>query len=465
MKKNNLVMNLTVAAAALTVIAVPTTLFIGSQLSASKVATQIETVSDDESAIVDSVDDEFVSQVSDTEVTITDGEDDGQVNEEIHQFTEDENYNDTIYALEYGWLPEDFEYNDEGTTYGGIFYNSTAEDGMTPMFIKIPKGVTYYEDTGNPEIATTKDEWLLDGKTVSMYYRSTYIPNNPKCNFGRIAFIYFDNTPYVLQLYVSDGISEEDFRKIIDNVKLVPSEKETAFLYIPLQEEDINTSDNESGLSGNQKVYQIGDDINIENDGDNHNISVKVDGVRFDKDFNTTAQDGLKYELYNCLNDKGLLDENGQLIDRVRYGVKYCNSVDSDYEELESETVPTSIMTAVLTYTNTGDTTIDNLINYDTRFYILTKRNDRFYHTPMANLFDIFGVYEDSDVSYHDNFDFFLKTEYGDCVFIKSANGFENIAPNESVQVVIALAVEDKFRDSLYLCMNENGFVDLSDIE
>ncbi|MDE6102489.1 MAG: hypothetical protein K2F73_05895, partial [Ruminococcus sp.] len=115
--------------------------------------------------------------------------------------------------------------------------------------------------------------------------------------------------------------------------------------------------------------------------------------------------------------------------------------------------------------TNTGDTTIDNLINYDTRFYILTKRNDRFYHTPMANLFDIFGVYEDSDVSYHDNFDFFLKTEYGDCVFIKSANGFENIAPNESVQVVIALAVEDKFRDSLYLCMNENGFVDLSNLE
>ncbi|MDE5771994.1 MAG: hypothetical protein K2I06_10280, partial [Ruminococcus sp.] len=97
MKKNNLVMNLTVAAAALTVIAVPTTLFIGSKLSESKVATQIETVSDDESAIVEETSEEYIEQVADTEVTITDGEDDGQVNEEIHQFTEDDIDYDTIY--------------------------------------------------------------------------------------------------------------------------------------------------------------------------------------------------------------------------------------------------------------------------------------------------------------------------------------------------------------------------------
>ena len=252
MKKNNLIMNLTVAAAALTVVAVPTAVYIGSNANHTPTATEVsdetqtdvssevpEITSSDEVTLAENTDEEFVTE--NAEVTVTDGEDDGQVNEETHTFTEENIDFDTIYNVEYGWLPEGLEYQEDDSPYGRKFHNWTTEDGMTPIFSRVPESVTYYEDTGNPEIATTKDEWLLNGKTVSMYYRSTYIPDNPEYNFGRIAFIYFDNTPYVLQLYVTDGISEEDFRKIIDNVKLVPSDTETAYIYTPSQNEQENT--------------------------------------------------------------------------------------------------------------------------------------------------------------------------------------------------------------------------------
>lgn len=166
MKRNNLLMNLTVAAAALAVVAFPTGIYLSTRTaettpSAELPSEEVETTSEDEITIVDDTGEEFATEISETDVTITDGEDDGQVNEETHTFTEENIDYDTIYDVEYGWLPEGLEFQDQDSPYGGKFHNWTTEDGMTPIFTKVMEGVTYTEDTGNHEIATTKDEWLL----------------------------------------------------------------------------------------------------------------------------------------------------------------------------------------------------------------------------------------------------------------------------------------------------------------
>ncbi len=401
-------------------------------------------------------------QVADTEVTITDGEDDGQVNEEIHQFAEDDIDYDTIYNLEYGWLPEGLEYQEDESPYGRKFHNWSTDDGMTPIFSRVPEGVTYYEDIGNPEIEAAKGEWLLDGKTVSIYYRGTYIPDNPEHNFGRIAFIYFDNTPYVLQLYVTDGISEEDFKKIIDNVKLVPSDTETAGIYTQPQNEQENTEftvgsyENMGIPVEDSTIAQVCEEVYEKNPDIWGNVSAKVTGVRFDDDFNglTTDGIGLKADYSEYLNTDGTLVEN------VRKWVKFENGTETEYG---TETVPISVMTVNITYTNNGTEPVDDYCVCPT---LQTKYDGYFFR---QRIYDIIKMQTEISTNNIDCIDTFRYLTADDMHFSfscpkQSDKNNINIAPGESVEVTLAYIVEDNLRDNLYLSMNDNGFVDLSDL-
>ncbi len=407
---------------------------------------------------------------SQTEVEISDGVDDGQVNEDTQEFTEEDTENnidyDTIYDVEYGWLPEGLEYQGQDSPYGGKFHNWTTDDGMTPAFAKVPEGVQYYEDTGNPEIEATMEEWSLDGKTVSIYYRSTYIPDNPEHNFGRVAFIYFDNTPYVLQLFVTDGISKEDFRKIIDNVKLVPSDKETAYIYQP-ETEEIEDETTEYDpyhyyfREDECTVYQVGDEIpeyDLEEKGD---ISIKVNDVHFQDNF-----DGITTNRHNEYTDfSQYLDENGKV------AAFKINWLDENYEAVAYESLPCHVMVLNLTYTNNDDETIEYMIG--------PQMQHRYngYFCPESVIWEMEEMpkhpeyfssgYDKEDLELKWDFTYFsISTDkYGD---------FENIVlePGESTDVQLAFIVRDDLRDNLYLNINgylpENNskhLLDLSNIE
>lgn len=385
-------------------------------------------------------------QVTDTEVTITDGEDDGQVNEETHTFTEENIDFDTIYNVEYGWLPEGLEYNEDGP-YAYKFKNvNNDRSGMTPSFTKFPDGVKV------PHIVNCckdTEEYKGDGKTVTISYRDNYEEDADNYNFGRVAYISFDNTPYTLSLWVTDDITKADLRKIIDNVKLVPSDTETASIYTPYEEE--NYIENEAGLSDTQKVYHIGEDINISNDGYNHNITIKVNDVSFDTVFgdkNPQGSLGMTSDLYALLDYADCIDENGNLTDNVRKYIQYSNGSDVEYQETE-ETIPTQIMTVSMTYTNTGDTTIENIFNADNGFYLYTKRDDRLYGMHTVNMLDHFNTDDSESFNYKDTFDVLKADDFSEFIYYTQEKNV--LAPNESAEVKIAFAVEDEFMDNVYL--------------
>lgn len=489
MKKHNILMNLTVTAATLAVVAFPTGIYLATRDAETSPATElpaenVETTSEDEVTIVEGTSEEFISQVAETEVTITDGESDGQVNESIHQFTENEDDGqvnesihqfsedvdyDTIYSLEYGWLPEGLEYQSEDSPYGSKFHNWTTGDGMTPVFSKVMKGSEYYEDTGNPEIATTKNEWSLDGKTVSVYYRSNYNPDNPELNFGRIAFIYFDKTPYVLQLYVSDGISEGDFKKIIDNVKLVPSEEETAFIrtdeeYKMLQEYRSGTENTGfttgsyerlgTPIENNTIIVQVGEPVQEIYPDSWGEVSAKVTGIRFDNDFNGLTTDAIG----DTADYSEYLNEDGKLVENVR------RWVDGSGTEYGTETVPVSVMTVSIMYTNNGDTPVDDYCVCPT---LQTSFDGYFFRQRIC---DIVKMTSELETNHIDCIDTFKPLNSDDMHFsfsCKNQSGKNNInlEPGESTEVMLSFIVEDKYRDNLYLSINDNGFVDLSNLE
>ncbi|MCM1506800.1 MAG: hypothetical protein NC177_06650 [Ruminococcus flavefaciens] len=399
-----------------------------------------------------------------TAVEVSNGIEDGEINEETHVFTEDNTDYNTIYDVEYGWLPEGIEYQGEDSPYGNKFHNWTTSDGMTLVFCKVPEGTEYYEDTGNPDIETTKTEFHIDGKNVSMYYRSTYNPDNPELNFGRIAFIYFDNTPYVLQLYVTDGISEEDFSRIIENLKLVPSDTETAQIY---QQESGN--ENESNVSfdtgsyerlgtsvDEAEIVQVGDEIYEKYPDSWGNVTAKVTGVRFDNDFN-----GLTNDSIGLLADyNGYLDDDNRLIENVR--TWYTNA--DKNEVFETQTVPVSVMTVVVTYTNNGDTPIND---YCVCPDLQTICEGYFFKPSIYNKIEMQNKSQKNSVDYDDTF---IHLESDNMCFSfsspnQSSKNNIDLAPRETAEVTLAYIVEDKLRDNLYLSMNENGFVNLSGLE
>lgn len=449
MKRNNILMNLTVTAA-LAVVAFPTGIYLSTRTaettpSAELPADEVETTSEDEVTVADETSEEVATEISDTEVTITDGEDDGQVNEEVHQFTEDNIDYDTIYDIEYGWLPEGLEYNEDGP-YAYKFKNvNNDRSGMTPSFTKFPDGVKI------PHIVNhckDTEEYTIDGKTVTISYRDDYEENADNYNFGRVAYISFDNTPYTLSLWVTDDITKDDLRKIIDNVNLVPSETEIAYIYTP-EKTDVYI-DNEAGLSDTQKVYHIGEDIDVE-DAYGNNVKIKVNDVSFDTVFgdkNPQGSLGMTSDLYTLLDYADCIDENGSLTDNVRKYIQYSNGSDVEYQETE-ETIPTQIMTISMTYTNTGDTTIENIFNADNGFYLYTKRDDRLYGMHTVNMLDHFNTDDSESFNYKDTFDILKADDFSEFIYYTQEKNV--LQPNESAEVKIAFAVEDEFMDNVYL--------------
>lgn len=455
MKRNNLLLNLTVTAAALAVVAFPTGIYLSTRTAETQPATElpaeeVETTSEDEVTIVDETTEEFISQVSDTEVTITDGEDDGQVNEEIHQFTEDDVDYDTIYDIEYGWLPEGLERQEDGPA--GKFHSTLNErTGMTPSFTKFSDGVKITDIVNR---CKDTEEYTTDGKTVTISYRDDYEENADNYNYGRIAYVSFDNTPYSISLWVTDNITKEELAKIIENLKLVPSDTETAYIYTPYEEE--NYIENDAGLSATQKVYRIGEEIGTVDEYGNK-AKITINDISFDTtvgDNNPQGACGISSELYVQLNDAGCIDENGSLTDNVRKYIQYCNGYDVEYQETE-EIIPTQLMTISMTYTNTGDTTIENIFNADNDFCLFTKRDSKFYDMYTVNMLDHFGTDDFESFNYKDTFDTLKADDFRNFIYYTQEKNV--LQPNESAEVKIAFMVEDEFMDNVYLDLLYGG--------
>ncbi|MDE6671871.1 MAG: hypothetical protein K2K16_06695 [Ruminococcus sp.] len=396
-------------------------------------------------------------QVTISELTVSDGKNDGKVNEGTKEFKESEsknaeNYDDTIYDVEYGWLPEGLEYQ-QGNEYDGKFHNYTTNSGMTPSFIKYPDGnkipaiVNRCKDTQN---------YTADGKTVTISYRADYQENTANRNYGRIADISFDNTPYSLALWVTDDITQDDLKKIIANVKLVPSDKETAYIYNPEDEEVLREYQNVSeDIYSDVKIYHLGEDIDVDNYNSGYKCRLKVNDISFDTAFGDINPDGALGKSSDLYKDfkVDILDDDRLLLDNVRKYVQFSNGNDVKYKETE-ETIPTHIMTVRMTYTNTGDNTIENIFDSDNSFTLLTKRGDGLINTHTAKLLDHFGSDDYTKYDFYDTFDASLDDINSFLYYVQEKN---TLKPNESTEITMAFAVEDEFMDNVYLDLAFNA--------
>lgn len=252
---------------------------------------------------------------------------------------------------EFGWLPEGFAKTD--------WHYRRDTDAIGPQFYRIPDGKDVKIDM---PYSDNCENYESDGKTAMINYRISYGNGEPE-NYGREICISFNDTPYLLILFITDGISPEDTLKIIDNIRLVPTDEVCFGIY----EDEMRgyTASRDTTYEG-VKVGVNNPKLNIKNIGDTISFEdnpgllewsydITLNSVEITDSFEGINTDGCGFEA----DYSELMDENGNIAENTRSWIKLGNGVDTINEVVETEDIPMHILKLNVTYTNTSDKTND----------------------------------------------------------------------------------------------------------
>ncbi len=132
--------------------------------------------------------------------------------------------------IEFGYLPEGMYLHEENDAYGGKIHDDPAirtDRGITPEFVRLPSDMAFAQFT--EEMLYEEGNRMLDA-TVENSEHEMWIHHNGQ-GWDEV-WMHFYGTPYVLHLFYNN-VTDEDIRKVLDDVKLVPTDTETIALYVP----------------------------------------------------------------------------------------------------------------------------------------------------------------------------------------------------------------------------------------
>lgn len=176
-------------------------------------------------------------------------------------------------------------------------------------------------------------------------------------SYDKEFLINFADMGYVLHCYVSERISEDEMMKIAENISLVESDKENAFIvdtYIPTTDNGgiiEPSSDIVFSYATDAVVRQIGETFDIiahngDVDGNDYTLCVKNIEIR-------DNVNGLDYRSFNLAKDiSEYVDEKGNFKTFERKIYNYGDGVNSISSIKETETVSRKIILIDIEVTN-----------------------------------------------------------------------------------------------------------------
>lgn len=335
-----------VAAAAAVVIGAPVTVYaLSNSKSSSTQLAEVET--NDEIVTQTVITPEEIADTDEVTKGVLQLEKNGQYQYILRYAPTDEETNDEQnYDVEYTFLPEgtyqrehDFKY--VVGTGGGITPCKYRISAVKPMIEKVG-GIVQLDDVSNDE------------KTAYIFHRqdNMYLGAEDTNSFGRVAWIHFKGTNYILQLYFTDDISEDDVRSVIDGAKLVPSEEQTAGIWFN-REESTDTNNAQPVTSGKSiddfTVISVGDTVKDERE-DGNNIEITVNDAWVQDNFDGINTDGCGWPA----DYSEFLSEDGKINETYQYGT-IGDGIDTLDEITETKTVQKKVIVLELTYKNVGD--------------------------------------------------------------------------------------------------------------
>ncbi len=268
---------------------------------------------------------------------------------------------------ELGYLPDGYEWMGEDSPYGGKIHNMDTNGGITPVFYRIPAEGDFEVDLSN---SASCENYESGDKTAMINYRISY-NNGDESNFGRDIWIFFNDTRYLLELFITDDISQEDMYKIIDNVSLYETDEKCFGEYFPWLDKPSQAeidAENEYLKSITQPVAEedrvvlnIGDTADYAAHDGWGGYTVRVNSAELTDSFDEITTDACGWDA----DYSRYMDENGNILPNTRTWYKFGDGVYTLNEDMYSEDMPYHILKVNATYTNTRDEVFDIGISPD----------------------------------------------------------------------------------------------------
>lgn len=259
-----------------------------------------------------------------------------------------------LMKCDFGWMPEGYIRSEKG------YSNKEAGGQITTIFYRIPDDKLKNGTSIDIDYTDNFEKYETNGNTAMINYRVSYSEGDTD-NFGREIWVIFNDTNYLLQIYPTDDVSRGDTLKMLDNIKLVPTDEICFSTYLPWLDK---TEHNVDYSSERRPVDE--EKINMKHIGETGsynsdefmNCDITVNSVEI-----TDSLAGIHTD--PCGNEKDysqIADENGNILENTRTWIKAGDRINTIDEVVSEENIPLHILKVNATFTNNLDKTEDYCI-------------------------------------------------------------------------------------------------------
>lgn len=340
----------------------------------------------------------------------------------------------------FNWLPDGYVKAEDPYTY----INEDTNGKIGAQFYDLPKGTDISIDLPFSENCETYESGdktaMINYRTPNIYDITLHNDNSGQPGFSRNIFVTFGETSYLAEINISDDVSDEDLRKIIDNMELIPTEEKMYGDYIPFLDPDNSSSSNyEETLQDavNMNVVHVGDTVYYDNEEYFGGFSFTLNSAEFIDNFDGINTDACG----NYADYSQYMDENGNIIENIRSIIEFGDGVNSNDKVLSEESIPMHILKIKATFTNTRD--VENEIGIDPTMFAIQDGK------PVNQAFVNYNGqrYIDSVSGLSGSMDFFSMDTAPEK---KGSKNAVYLAPGESAEVQLAFWVPDDLKDEVY---------------
>ena len=361
--------------------------------------------------------------------------------------------------IEPSYIPEGMEWDGRHLDY----INTDNKGGFTIDSVLIGDGNL---EEGLTDINVEESEQTTFGEREGVYLK--YHTVQTDTHFNQRIYLLCPEEGRIVTIYIGSDVSKEEAYKVAEGITLTETGKKvsTAELedwntYIQLQNGELTEGEDlvnvsEEGDTGElPHIYTIGEDIQKDatsaqdsagNDIESKEVSVKVDQIQVADDLSLLDT---KYipDIW-----KNVTDENGNLKDNEASYVKRGDGVNTLDEVVRTESFPTKLVYATLTFTNQGEQDLKN-VHYYIEMALLDRTKNGYqrydYEAQSGEDYDYVewngALSLDGGMQYYGS-----QNEIG-------KNYISSLAAGESAQVNVAWIVNEEDLDRMYLEVSGSG--------
>lgn len=334
-------------------------------------------------------------------------------------------------SLQVGWMPDGMTLDKNSGKY-----HDDQNRGVTMLFWKMQDGDLL--QTVNRGIVHSETETINGNQVFFLQRDSANLPDG-QMDYRNIVWVAFSNTPYAAQFYATDDLTKEELTQIAEHLSLSPAEQETASLWQP--EESLIESSGAAPATAcdvNQLSYvNIGDTLTTE-----ETVSLTLDALSTQNTFAGISTDGIGQD---C-DYSSYQNADGTIADNTRTWYSYGDGVNTLDEAIKTETIPQTILTFQLTYTNNGTEAVETCVC------------PQLFRMQADGTFPAYT--EEAETEYYvDSCDLNMTGEFFS--FSSSGSHSKNnvlLQPGETQTVTVAFVVDADQLDELYLVPAPHGY-------